>query len=363
MECFFPEAEEYQKELFESCTSMPVPLEQVCFFDIETTGLSADVSSLYLLGAAFVEDGTWRLIQWFADDYISEADILAAFSSFLAPFETVAHYNGSTFDIPYLEKKYSFHHMTSPFAEKTSLDLYRCFPLRKKLLSLPNRKLTTVERSLGFQRHDNFSGKDCIRLYTDFMHQKFSRSNSANHRKADLLLHNRDDLIGTIFCCRLLCYENYQPKQPHWQTEGNTLVLCDQLDCPVPLPLTCQTGDIQITMKQSLLTAQIPFYEGTLYHFFKDYKNYFYLPKEDMAVHKSVGIYVEADFREKATAANCYIKKTGIFLPVPDDIETEQPVFQETRRSRTLYVPWTDTSVLSEKQCQMYLSSLMHTQR
>ena len=27
-----------------------------------------------------------------------------AFSSFLAPFETVAHYNGSTFDIPYLEK-------------------------------------------------------------------------------------------------------------------------------------------------------------------------------------------------------------------------------------------------------------------
>ena len=80
MECFFPTVKEYQKELFASCTSLPCPVEQVCFFDIETTGLSPDISSLYLLGAAFVENGTWRLIQWYADDYISEADILSAFS-------------------------------------------------------------------------------------------------------------------------------------------------------------------------------------------------------------------------------------------------------------------------------------------
>lgn len=363
MECFFPTVKEYQKELFESCTSLPCPVEQVCFFDIETTGLSPDISSLYLLGAAFVENGTWRFIQWYADDYVSEAGILDAFSSFLAPFETVAHYNGSTFDIPYLEKKYLFHHLDSPFQGKRSLDLYRCFPLNKKLLPLPNRKLITVERSLGFQRHDTFTGKDCIKLYTDFMHLKFFRNDSANRRKADLLLHNHDDLIGTIFCSRLLCYENYQPKQPHWRTEKNTLVLCDQLDRPVPLPLTYQKGNVQITMEHDLLTVQIPLYDGTLYHYFKDYKNYFYLPKEDMAVHKSVGIYVEEDFREKATAANCYIKRSGFFLPVPNDMETDQPLFQETRRSRTIYVPWTETSTLSDKQCQMYLTALMHTQR
>ena len=40
-----------------------------------------------------------------------------------------------------------------------------------------------------------------------------------------------------------------------------------------------------------------------------------YLPKGDMAVHKSVGCFVEPAYRQKATAANCYIKKDARFLP------------------------------------------------
>lgn len=361
MECFKPSVTEYQSQLFKACTALCRPMDGVCFFDIETTGLSPDISSLYLLGAAYVENSTFRFIQWYADDYISEADILTAFAALLTRFETVIHYNGSSFDIPYLEKKYRFHHLASPFIGKESLDLYRLFPFGKKFFSIPNLKLTTVERILGFQRHDSFSGKDCIKLYTDFMHYKYFRNNAADNLKADLLLHNHDDLIGTILCSQFLSYKNYHPSQPDWQMEGDTLVLRDRLTVSVPLPLTYEKDDIQIAFEHDFLTVRIPLYEGTLYHFFKDYKNYFYLPKEDMAVHKSVGIYVEEAFREKAAASNCYIKKTGKFLPLPKDVETDQPIFQETRRSRTLYMPWTDTSFLSESQCQMYLCALMHT--
>ena len=54
-----------------------------------------------------------------------------------------------------------------------------------------------------------------------------------------------------------------------------------------------------------------------LKHFYKDYHNYYYLPKEDRAIHKSVGCYVERQYRRTAKASTCYVKKEGIFLPLP----------------------------------------------
>lgn len=52
------------------------PVEQILFFDIETTGLSPKASSLYMIGVMFYnkEDNNWHLIQFFADNYKSEAD-------------------------------------------------------------------------------------------------------------------------------------------------------------------------------------------------------------------------------------------------------------------------------------------------
>ena len=44
-----------------------------------------------------------------------------------------------------------------------------------------------------------------------------------------------------------------------------------------------------------------------------------------MAIHKSVASYVDASHREKAKAANCYGKKTGMFL------------------AQLLYFEWKDT--------------------
>ena len=67
----------------------------------------------------------------------------------------------------------------------------------------------------------------------------------------------------------------------------------------------------------SILIISLPYIEETLKHFFKDYRNYYYLPEEDRAVHKSVGCYVERKYRRAAKASTCYIKKAGIFLPIP----------------------------------------------
>ena len=59
---------------------------------------------------------------------------------------------------------------------------------------------------------------------------------------------------------------------------------------------------------------RVPIVEDELHYFFSDYKNYYYLPEEDIAVHKSVAAYVDKAYRENAKAYNSYSKKRSIFV-------------------------------------------------
>jgi hypothetical protein len=319
--------------------SLPFSPEQVCFFDIETTGLSPQVSSLYLIGAAWYDERNFRLTQWFADDYVSEKEILEAFSTFVQDFSVFIHYNGSTFDIPYLEKKYLFHKLPSPFEGRESFDLFKEIRRQKIWFSTSDKKLTSMEQLLSFRRSDQYTGKDCIRLYTEFMQKKFFKDNKAETRKNQLLLHNHDDLIGTILCCQFLYYTRYYGTSPACERTDNFLLICDSISGFFPIPWDKKVDDVSFHFKENLLTMEIPLFHGTLYHYYKDYKNYYYLPEEDMAVHKSVGIYVDSSRRVKAGAANCYTKKTGTFLPLPGKLTIESvPLFQESRKSPVSYL-------------------------
>ncbi len=338
-----------QKTLHTVTAFLPCQAEDVCFFDIETTGLSPQVSSLYLIGSITFRNGQWWTDQWFADDYTSEELILRSFSDFVFQKTTFVHYNGSTFDIPYLEKKYAHYHIPSPFIEKGSFDIYRQIMSMKRYFPVKKQKLTTMERLAGFQRTDTFSGKDCIRLYTEFMHKKFFHDAMAETRKEQLLCHNRDDLIGTLVCSLLLVYRQYTPSAPHLTQQDEFICLTDFLPCQVPFSLSYEKNQIQISYSENKIEIMIPLIEDTLYHFFEDYKNYYYLPKEDMAIHKSVGMYVEPDFREKATAATCYIKKTGIFFLLPPNIEWPSPVFLRSKREKNAFIALDNDAPLSEE--------------
>ena len=76
------------------------------FFDIETTGLDHRRSHLYLLGMIFQENGSWKLVQLFAEKPAEETEILEAFAKRLSVSSPLIHFNGTTFDIPYLQHRY-----------------------------------------------------------------------------------------------------------------------------------------------------------------------------------------------------------------------------------------------------------------
>ena len=66
-------------------SNKPLPKGTV-LFDIETTGLSADTSYLYLIGAIYEKDGELTLSQWFCDNYSEEKEVLSLFLAFFFIF-------------------------------------------------------------------------------------------------------------------------------------------------------------------------------------------------------------------------------------------------------------------------------------
>lgn len=333
--------------------------ERFCFFDIETTGLSAHVSSLYLIGALWHDetDGSFHTKQWFADDYVSEKELITSFTHFLSDFTTLVHYNGSGFDIPYIEKKCISLELPSPFETIKSLDIFREIRSLKPMFDVPNLKLPTVEKLCGFLRTDHLTGKDCIQVYSSFMQKKYFRDAEMETEREKLLLHNKEDIIGTYLSAQILAYKcpgSFERLEP---SDSTVLVsFSSPVSFPFPvereIPLDALTVTVRFEEKQIQLC--LPLMQGTLYHYFSDYKNYYYLPAEDTAIHKSVGAYVDASFREPAKASNCHTKKNGIFLPLPDGVcEEDRILFRSAYRSKQNYLLWDeqakqDSSLMEE---------------
>ena len=59
----------------------------------------------------------------------------------------------------------------------------------------------------------------------------------------------------------------------------------------------------------------IPVFKGRLRHYFEDYKDYYYLPDEDTAIHKSIAESVDRSHRVQATKATAYTWASGSFIP------------------------------------------------
>ncbi len=337
------------------------PLEKLLFFDIETTGLSGDYSHLYLIGCTYHRNGSWHLIQWFADDPNSEEALLTAFFHFLKDFDFVIHYNGDGFDIPYLLKRCRILDLPYDFSHVTSIDLYKRIKPYRKLLHLENLKQKSIERFLGINRQDTYSGGELIPVYKEYL---------VTHKDSlydMLMLHNREDLEGMPLILPILNYPDFlehdfwledlhiqavlaAPETPVASASHPTPI--DPASCPIlslrlksqyeiPVPF-CHVTDLCIMEAQGrLLHLHIHLFEGTLKYFYPNYQDYYYLVYEDTAIHKSIGEYVEKSARKRATAQTCYTKKSGLFLPQP--IPLWEPALKKKYRDKTTYTeysPW-----------------------
>lgn len=301
------------------------------YFDIETTGLSARGSMLYLIGIISWENNGYVMTQWLNDDGESEATVIEAFLSVITSDTILIHYNGSAFDLPYLIKKCTILDIPNKLSTVTSKDLYKRILPYKKILKLSSLKLTSLLSLLHIDRLDLYTGKELINVY--FLYLKLQDTKREN----DLLLHNKEDLFGLLILTSLLTYDdlfegNY-PYEIKWYDD--CLFIQYQLPTNIPIPFTVHKNGLFLEVNNKTAALRIPILEMELKYFYEDYKDYYYLPLEDTAIHKSVASFVDNGFKQKAKASNCYIKKQGSYLFQPSSMIN--PVFKDNYKSKESY--------------------------
>lgn len=177
------------------------PEKNVCFVDIETTGLNRNKEIIYLIGLLFFNrsSDSWVLNQYFANSIEMEKDILGAFNSEINNFDVVITYNGDSFDLPFIRYRLKRYDIDGIYLDDiTSFDLYKIIRSNNMYLNLPNLKLKTLEQFLGIEREDKLSGFECIGLYYDYM-----ESNNSVLRE-NILKHNYDDLVNMLDTMNIL---------------------------------------------------------------------------------------------------------------------------------------------------------------
>ena len=362
-----------------------ISLEDTLLYDIETTGLNPKSSQLYLLGILLFHKENIELIQYFAESVLDEEKILEQFFQLCQTKKVLISFNGEGFDNRFVESMAKSYGKLPLHLNLKQLDLFKLIRKRKKFYGLESCSLKSCERFLGIYREDRCSGGELISVYREYLQDKDSE------KKNMLLLHNREDIQNLPALFSFLAYENIFQGNVHFQraellvrdeiikkncsnqTESTLEIehseleetknchtsdkICLKFFLPssVPVPLTLAPKNYLLEIKDKSLILTVPLYQGELCYFFKDYKDYEFIPSEDRAVHKSLANMYPKEMREKAKASTAYQKMKTSFLPV---FQEGEKVFKKTYQDKQCFIPFKENTFESINPVEYLLNFL-----
>ena len=165
---------------------------RLLFLDTETTGLAGGTGTYaFLVGAGFMEDDHFVVVQHFMRDLDEEPALLAAVAPLLERASAVVTFNGSGFDVPLLETRFILSRRRWP-AGLLHLDLMH--PARRVWASrFVDCRLSTLEQEvLGHRRESDVLGSLIPSLYFDFLRRRRAGPLTRVFR------HNSDDVLSLI---------------------------------------------------------------------------------------------------------------------------------------------------------------------
>ena len=354
--------------------------DSLMFYDIETTGLSSRESVIYLIGCMYDDGNGPVLTQFFSESPEEEADIIRAFNELLLKHPVLVDYNGSTFDAPFIRARaeilgiglnpitseIDIYRLLKPFKNLLGLksmrmkameqylgirrddmydggeliELYIKYVAKKKLEimrgSVPDDSVSDAAPHVHERITTVFSDETGLRLIG---------SAASSELLEILLLHNYEDIINLPDVALLTALNgfiggSFGVDGTELRESGGAVIFTlsgidpavtgilrrsfrNDIDSPsdlIRLTITPAGGlrtcvFIRIVNDTSIeLVMEAAYRELKL--FFANYRDYYYLLNEDYAIHKSIGRFMDRDVCIKCTAANCYTRKTGYFLPV-----------------------------------------------
>ncbi len=307
--------------------------DEILYFDLETTGLSAKSSDLYMIGYGHMTKDAFVITLLLNDDGCSEPAMLEYFVNVLATHHTLVSYNGNTFDIPYIKEKFRQFDIDYDISQMDSFDIFKIMRKYKKQLHLSSMKQSDLEQLIHFKRDAFLSGGDLIPVYKRYL---------SDNRTADLnelIRHNLDDIDGLINITDMLAVHKLY--DGIFEVSGLSIeahMLTIQLYVPNKLPfrLTYGYNGIHINGIDNIIHIKLPVIHDCMKFFFPDYKDYYYLPVEDISIHKSMAAYVDTDHKVKATKETAFVKKEGDFIYCPRNIGL--PLFSKSAKDNIQYI-------------------------
>ena len=356
-----------QKRLESQQMAYPIeqfaPLHTILYLDIETTGFQAKSSYVYLIGCAFFSEEHWNSIQWFAETPDEESMILKAFLLFSQNYHCLIHYNGNNFDLPFLKTRFEVNGLDGSFDHFLGIDIYRRISPYRFFLKLSNCKQKSIEQFLQITREDPYSGGDLINYYWSYT--KIPTPDTEHI----LTQHNFEDIIGMLKITPILAYSDLFNK-PLKATKAHANYYKDskglerqeiliKIDLPSELKsvVSYEANGCYFSGQGKEGTLKIPLYQEELKYFYANYKDYYYLPKEDVAIHKSVSSFVDKTHRTPASAATCYTRKFSTYLPEWDYLF--EPFFRRDFKAKELFFELTDELKTNREAFSVYATHIM----
>lgn len=326
------------------------------FFDIETTGFSRTGCFCYLIGVSFTDGRHFTVIQWLAEGASDEPLLIHKFCELAENFSSIIHFNGDNFDIPFLTKRAAIHNIPLNLDNMRSIDLFKHAKGLKSILRLENYNQTTVEHFLGIHRNDTYTGGELIKVYKEYIKNDQLPAKHADSEKL-LLLHNFEDICGLIKISSIVSYNNIINKHISYKdieytpaydiadeakqsdNISSTAYITLSFSLPEELPVSVLLKDEYYVLRaeHSTLKLRLPVITGILKYFYPNYKDYYYLPYEDTAMHKSIAAYVDSECRIKATKETCYTKKHGTFIMIPS-YSGDMTIFKKDYNDKNVYL-------------------------
>lgn len=337
--------------------------DHTAFFDIETTGFSAKTCAVYLIGLVIRNGKSMEIFQYFADSSKEEAEILTAFHEAIRSVSTLICFNGINFDLPFLKQREEKLHLSFSWENISFLDIYQESRHFLGFLHLPDKKQKTLENFLGIHREDTFTGGELISVYRQYEKQP------EDSKKSLLLLHNYEDILGMTKLLPILSYCRFFREEPVVENACIEETLPFDADTPVkelritlsslpfPRQVSLEKSSFRLVFRQNHVHLFVQALEGELCFYYDNYRDYYYLPLEDMAVHKSVASFVDRSHRKKATPDTCYIRRQGLFLPQCSDWFT--PCFYPGKKGKSSYFEYREDFLADTRGLCLYVKNIL----
>ncbi|CAN7571752.1 ribonuclease H-like domain-containing protein [Paenibacillus sp. LjRoot153] len=150
-----------------------VRLEELLFFDTETTGLGVGAGNVpFMVGIGYYTGELFTVEQLMIRNPAEEHAMLVYLQELLGRYTHIVSYNGRTFDWPILKNRFVLNRLNLDDSELLQLDLlYASRSLWRN--TLPSCRLSKVEESrLGFERVDDVPGSMAPALYFQYLAEK-----------------------------------------------------------------------------------------------------------------------------------------------------------------------------------------------